>query len=1041
MRTKVLVLLAVACNLSSAWPAAAQEQAGSIAGVVRDWSDAVLPGAMVKARGPQMAGVGKAVANSEGVYRFPSLPAGTYSVTATLRGFSPRTVENVVLQLGQLLEVDLTLLVGGVSESVVVTGRPPILDTRQTASFTTIEEDVIGRVPKGRDFTSLVKMAPGIEDETMSGGIQVEGASGAENRFVIDGMDTTDLLLGTSGKEMLVDFVAQVQVKSSGYNAEFGGATGGVISAVTKSGSNSVRGSVGLHYQDNRFYGGRSPASRYWPWDQETPERGLFYPNTPSTYLSPTADLGGPILKDKLWYYVGYGLTSNSYERDAIFHLDPSKSNRHFEWWNRSQVLNYNVTSPVTNNIRVKLGGSNQRSGGQNAAPTLEPQNSTLPDGRSTQGYTLTSLPKNPDGTIDQAAYDWRWNKRSATRDTSDTWSANLDWVIRSQLFANLFAGYFRTNAWTPPESRSNQVRHSFSSSNTGIAGIPQQFKQPAYYDDIPSVYATLKDVYSRFNLSANATWFKSWAGLHTFKAGAAFEQLRNDSFSGDTNPEIAFYWNRTWWTSDGRRVRGKYGYYSVSQSGYIGDVRSNDGALWLQDSWTIRNRLTINAGVRAENEHIPTYKPDGAEINFGFREKTAPRLGFAYDIKADGRWKLYGSYGWFFDATKLEAAKELFGGYHWMYYYWTLDTYDWPSINCGEGTTGCPGTFIEQENVRPSTNTVDPILEAYFNRPGMTGVDPNLRPMKTGEFTLGADHELNTTMSVGVRYAHKWLTRAIEDVAVFIPGAGGDDYEAPGTVDYVLGNPGFGYTEVLNPSYPEFKTPHAVRNYDSLELRFKKRFGNRWSLDASYLYSRLWGNYGGLASSDEDGRVTPNLELYFDSPYLLYDSNNQVVIGLLPTDRPHRLKVQATYDFPWGTSVGAFGLVQSGTPQTSQVDWNGYPVYLNGRGDLGRSPVFSQVDLQLSHSFRFGGNRQLTLLANADNLFDQKTVLSYYTNLYRDSFRQGDEVFYGGPWNASELAAEMKAEDPWWQDEAFFGEPKRYQSRRAVRVQVRFSF
>ena len=122
--------------------------------------------------------------------------------------------------------------------------------------------------------------------------------------------------------------------------------------------------------------------------------------------------------------------------------------------------------------------------------------------------------------------------------------------------------------------------------------------------------------------------------------------------------------------------------------------------------------------------------------------------------------------------------------------------------------------------------------------------------------------------------------------------------------------------------------------------MRLRKRFAKSWSVEVGYTYSQLWGNYGGLASSDENGRTSPNVNRYFDNLYMSYDDNNQAVFGLLPTDRPHVLKLQGTYDFPWGTNVGVFAIVQSGYPMTSTFALHGYPIYYAGRSDLGRSPT-----------------------------------------------------------------------------------------------------
>ena len=257
-----------------ALPAVAQEQTGSIQGAVKDSSGAVLPGVTVEARSPSAVGVSTAVTDANGIYRFPALPPGTYEVSANLQSFVPAKVSDAVVTLGKLLTIDLTLKLAGVSESVTVTGESPLIDVKQNATFATIQRETIERMPKGRDFQSILKTAPGAQDESKSGGIQIDGASGSENRFIIDGMDTTNLQNGTSGKTMLLDFVSEVQVKSSGYAAEFGGATGGVVNVLTKSGSNQFHGQAGTYYQNDSFTAHRRPSARFSPYTPSDFARG-----------------------------------------------------------------------------------------------------------------------------------------------------------------------------------------------------------------------------------------------------------------------------------------------------------------------------------------------------------------------------------------------------------------------------------------------------------------------------------------------------------------------------------------------------------------------------------------------------------------------------------------------------------------------------------------------------------------------------------------------------------------------------------------------
>src|SRR5215210_1131049 len=259
MRVRTLAALIV--TLLMAWPVAAQEQRGTIEGTIKDTSGAVLPGVTVEARSDNGA-VLTTTTNAEGVYRFPSLAPGMYALKVTLQGFNRGRNESVHIGLGQVKKVDFSLAPAGVTESVQVTAETPLVDVRQSARQTNIRAEQVELLPKGRDFTTLVTQAPGANNEAKLGGLSIDGASAGENRYIIDGIETTNLQTGTSGKNVIADFVEEIQVKSSGYTAEFGGATGGVINVITKSGTNDFHGNVGLQYQGSRLSGGSSPTLR-----------------------------------------------------------------------------------------------------------------------------------------------------------------------------------------------------------------------------------------------------------------------------------------------------------------------------------------------------------------------------------------------------------------------------------------------------------------------------------------------------------------------------------------------------------------------------------------------------------------------------------------------------------------------------------------------------------------------------------------------------------------------------------------------------------
>jgi hypothetical protein len=231
------------------------------------------------------------------------------------------------------------------------------------------------------------------------------------------------------------------------------------------------------------------------------------------------------------------------------------------------------------------------------------------------------------------------------------------------------------------------------------------------------------------------------------------------------------------------------------------------------------------------------------------------------------------------------------------------------------------------------------------------------------------------------------------------------------GSEVYIYGNPGRGLAETAHPTAtqtPSFTYPRPVRNYNALEFTVARRFSSRWHGQASYVYSRLRGNYPGLANSDEifptatgfvSGGWTQQLagaptrpgtsaSRAWDLETLLFDARGSFdPQGPLQTDRPHSLKAFGSYMMPWGTEVGGFFLAQSGTPVSTWVmDIYSIPLFVNGRGDLGRTPVWTRTDLVVAHEFKITESQRFRVEFNAENLFNQKT--SAYTYNYLNRFR-----------------------------------------------------
>jgi hypothetical protein len=970
-------------------PAAAQEQRGSVEGTIKDASGAVLPGVTIEARSPALVGVAVAVSDERGLYRFPALAPGRYEISAALPGFQTGRQSNVVLELGQILKVDLTLAVAGVAETVQVKGEAPLIDVKQNAAGANVSQEVIDRIPKGRDFTTLVTSAPGINDESRNRGLQIDGGSGADNRFMVDGVDTTDLRLGTTNRTVAPDFIKEVQVKSSGYSAEYRASIGGVISAITKTGSNDFHGSAGAYYtSEGRLQGDIRPSLRLNPSDQTKSEYVLTPPD--KWYNAEiVADLGGPVYKDRLWFYAGYNPLPQQTQRTVTFRDNRAAGSQTFASRPFGWTANYNVTGQISPNLRGKLAVSNYRLRGGLGLPTI--------DTDGTSGSNSKLFP-------------------SISRNDSynDTYSGVVDWVLNGQNYVNITTTFHRYG-YQDVGQFSNEIIHSFSGSNFQYPQIPASLQQINGYSDNRSSNRQVRDNFSHFNVNADATRFMSWQGQHTLKAGVQIERISNDVMSGAQQPTINLYWGASYGSTSGKFYKGTYGYYRVQKFFTTGDVHANNMGLFVQDSWTVNRNLTLNLGLRTEKEDVPAYRQGTIGFKFGFSQKLAPRLGFAWDVLGDSRWKVYGSWGMFYDLMKLGMGRVMFGAENWMNYYYTLDTYDWPSIGGTYPPAGqaYPGTFIEQLDYRPLAN--DPT----FNL-----VDPDLHPIRMQELTVGADHELNKTMSVGVRFAHKWVNYAIEAVCRII-----DGQEYCG-----VNNPGFGPAEFPVAGMP--RQPKPVRDYNGLEFRLRKRYADRWSLDASYLLSRLWGSWSGIASSDEAvSSLQPYAGRAFDLLYYSFDSKGQPTTGLLATDRPHQVKIQGTYDLPWGTMIGVNYMVQSGTPRSTVINQNNIGFFPYGRGDLGRYPVYSKTDLLVQQEVPLPGRTRVSVGLNVINLFDQKIVTSINVNPYRDGFYLSDEAFFAG-FDPKAYAAANPI-----RPNALFMLANGYQARRAIRVQAKFTF
>lgn len=1027
MRSKFRsAMMTVAVILCLAAAVFGQRTTGSIEGIVTDSNGSVVPSVSVIVTG-QTVGFSRTVqSDSQGVFRVLQIPAGIYKITtAATAGFAANVIEDVTVTIESVTTANIKLGVASASESVVVTSDElgVNIDTSDSKVQTNITARLIEQLPKGMSFSSVLRASPATRAETRAGGFQVDGASGSENTFTIDGLSVENFRTGTLNgvNNVPTALVAEIQIKTGGFEAEHGGASGGVISVQTKSGSDTFHGEISAAFEPSALQ--PRPRAALSRFVSSNATAAAIAANPDYTYLLrpqrdqflnmyPTATLSGPLIKSRLWFLGAY--SPQIFRTTRVSNFINAISNANFAsgtFVPAPRVTNGIVQAPLTYKRNItseyafgRLDGTifNNLRGSVTYLWNPEVTNGNLPFDNIT-----TSNPVNV--TYDGFSYpSEQYARLQGGRENSNIFTSQLIYTPTSKMVASFRYGRVFLNQKAGNYALANEPRYVCGGQESAYTTIQTGCPGGRGFQNLTTNSITTRDVSIRNEFNGDVSYLVSdFGGKHEFKGGYQYGRTLNDVVGGNSGTGTVTLFYGQDYAAAGLGVSlpcalgtaSCIGVGTFSRSGTKGVARNNYQGLYVQDRWQPNSRLTLNLGVRLERENLPSFNEgfalagsDIPPIRLGWGKKIAPRLGGAYDPFGDGKTKIYGNFGWFYDRLKFELPRGLFGGNFFRtdyfpitaanpnYAYYTPQRVlgNWADALGGGNPSTAGGLSQLQRDFRIPSN----LTPSQFTNLGLlvTGVDPDLDAFRQSEITVGFEREVFRGYVLSARFTRKNVDSAIEDHGIL----GLSESE-----NYPIGNPGKGLALKLDQQTGYVKSAIPQRLYKAFEIVLNRRLSNNYFFNVNYTYGRLFGNYSGLASSDENGRTAPAVTRSFDYAINGFTALGEPDNGFLATDRRHVLKAFGGYTFNrWGgdthaTDLNFFFTAQQGTPQTTFITVAATSIPLQGRGDLDRTPALTQTDLALTHRYKLG-RYTLAFDFNVLNAFNQNTVTSLVTTKYR---------------------------------------------------------
>jgi hypothetical protein len=980
------------------WGAAALAQGATsvlTGNVVDAATKAPVADVVVTATSPSLQGEQVVVTDATGLYRVPQLPPGTYTLRFEKESYRPFARTGIDVAADRTLRLNVELLPETAGEqTVTVVGTPPTVDVGSSAVGTTISSDFVRNVPisrpglfgnANRSFETLAAAAPQVTQDVY--GLAVNGGTSPENVYLIDGLAVNNTAYGVNGSTLTSEFFDEVNVITGGYMPEYGRTMGGAVSGITKSGGNEFHGTL---------FGTFTPGGLAGP-ARQVPTGGATRATADLTNIGDFgATLGGYIIKDKLWFFAGFQYAQSRYSYDRTYYaLD---DNRVFQ-----QIFNsdgspahtrrfadghsYNFIAKLT----YLLGSDTRVSVSFTGTPTW---------GGGPGSLSLSSAGLNNSATSRSilAPANWATNTFNVIGlqqkfDTYDVVGQINTAFMDKRLLVDVHVGYhYQKDVSTAVDGSGID---DINNPNT-IAGIPFNRRLAnenilTAEDQVPAAVRAACSVPigtpptlgrcpvamgyggSASLLSDNAqdsiqgrltlTYLLTALGHHVIKGGVDEQSnsYRNRfTYSGGVSYST-LVGGATPITLDARRFGDQSDVDTIIDDP-IKDttVKSNIFGFFVQDSWSILDKVTLNLGLRWDTLQI---KGSDGVTRISLSDQWSPRVGLVYDPTQQGRSKIYANYGRYYENIPLDISARSH----------SPQTQILGVEQCKTNVALRKGCDASVPVIGPNGANVpgNPSQLWSFSQPSeYSPVDPNLKSPASDEVVAGAEYEILANARLGVSYTYRNLVRTVEDMSL------------TNGLSFFIGNPGEG---IASGTFP-----NAKRTYHAVTVNFTKNFSDLWLAQISYTWAKLTGNYDGLINPQGNNQIDPNINSTFDLPVLLKNQD-----GPLAADITHFIKIYLAKEFVItpviSTSLGGAFNANSGPPITplGYFGGGGYPLYGNGqafitqRGSAGRLPWVTSFDLKLTLNYRLTKDNVFSAGVEGFNLFNSQRatgINQFYT-------------------------------------------------------------